>query len=123
MLEGEFRALTDFGSFRINGYATYSSVVPLVETPTTSTNEFRGYLESAGKFQIDPRWSISYSGRITTDRTFMRRYDISRDDRLRSTFEAERIGNRSYLSIAGWATQTLRANDVDRKSPRLNSSH
>ncbi|WP_317151066.1 LPS assembly protein LptD [Sphingopyxis indica] len=120
MVEGEFRALTDFGSFRINGYATYSSVVPINDTsaaPTTGTDEFRGYLESAGKFQIDPRWSISYSGRITTDRTFMRRYDISRDDRLRSTFEAERIGNRSYLSIAGWATQTLRANDVQGQQP------
>jgi hypothetical protein len=30
-------------------------------------------------------WSLTYSGRIATDRTFMRRYDISRDDRLRST--------------------------------------
>jgi len=117
MLEGEFRALTDFGSFRINGYATYSSVVPLVGTPTTSTNEFRGYLESAGKFQIDPQWSVSYSGRIATDRTFMRRYDISRDDRLRSTFEVERIGGQSYLSIAGWATQTLRFNDEQGQQP------
>src|SRR3546814_7248005 len=117
MLEGEFRALTDFGSVRINGYATYSSVVPLVGTPTTSTNEFRGYLESAGKFQIDPQWSVSYSGRIATDRTFMRRYDISRDDRLRSTFEVERIGGQSYLSIAGWATQTLRFNDEQGQQP------
>src|SRR3546814_19897667 len=71
-VECEFRALTYFGSFRINGFATYSSVVPLTGTPTPSTNEFRGYLESAGKFQIDPRWSVSYSGRIATDRTFMR---------------------------------------------------
>jgi len=117
MLEGEFRALTDFGSFRINGYATYSSVVPLVGTPTASTEEFRGYLESAGKFQIDPRWSVSYSGRVATDRTFMRRYDISRDDRLRSTFEVERIGGQSYLSIAGWATQTLRFNDEQGQQP------
>jgi len=117
MLEGEFRALTDFGSFRINGYATYSSVVPLVGTAPTSSDEFRGYLESAGKFQIDPRWSVSYSGRIATDRTFMRRYDISRDDRLRSTFEVERIGSQSYLSIAGWATQTLRVNDEQGQQP------
>src|SRR3546814_18066612 len=107
MLEGEFRALTDFGSFRINGYATYSSVVPLVGTPTTSTNEFRGYLESAGKFQIDTQWSVSYSGRIATDRTFMRRYDISRADRLSSPFEVERSGGPSYFSIAGRATPQL----------------
>ncbi len=117
MIEGEFRALTDIGSFRINGYATYGSLVPLTDTDPDSRKRFRGYLESAGKFQFDPRWSLTYSGRIATDRTFMRRYDISRDDRLRSTFELERIGSQSYLSIAGWATQTLRFNDQQGQQP------
>ena len=117
MLEGEFRALTDIGSFRINGYATYGSLVPLTGEDPDSRKRFRGYLESAGKFQFDPRWSFTYSGRIATDRTFMRRYDISRDDRLRSTFELERIGGNSYLSIAGWATQTLRRNDEQGQQP------
>ena len=117
MLEGEFRALTDIGSFRINGYATYGSLVPLVGEAPDTQKRFRGYLESAGKFQFDPRWSLTYSGRVATDRTFMRRYDISRDDRLRSTFELERIGSNSYLSIAGWATQTLRVNDIQGQQP------
>ncbi|ALH81054.1 LPS-assembly protein LptD [Sphingopyxis macrogoltabida] len=117
MIEGEARALTDIGSFRINGYATYGSLVPLTGEDPNRRKRFRGYLESAGKFQFDPRWSLTYSGRIATDRTFMRRYDISRDDRLRSTFEVERIGNQSYLSIAGWATQTLRRNDVQGQQP------
>jgi len=117
MIEGEFRALTDVGSFRINGYGTYSSVVPLNGTPSTGNNELRGYLESAGKFQLSPHWSVTYSGRIASDRTFLRRYDITRDDRLRSTFEVERIGGQSYLSIAGWATQTLRAGDKQGQQP------
>lgn len=117
MLEGEFRALTDIGSFRINGYATYGTLVPLVGEDPDSRKRFRGYLESAGKFQFDPRWSFAFSGRIATDRTFMRRYDISRDDRLRSTFNLERIGGNSYLSIAGWATQTLRRNDEQGQQP------
>lgn len=117
MIEGEFRALTDIGSFRINGYGTYSSVVPLGSPTTPGENDFRGYLESAGKFQLSPRWSVTYSGRIASDRTFLRRYDITRDDRLRSTFEVERIGGQSYLSIAGWATQTLRAGDKQGQQP------
>jgi LPS-assembly protein len=49
--------------------------------------------------------------RRATDRTFLRRYDISRDDRLRSMIEVERIDHNSYLSISGWATQTLRVGD------------
>ncbi|MBL0916785.1 MAG: LPS-assembly protein LptD, partial [Sphingopyxis sp.] len=117
MLEGEFRALTDIGSFRINGYATHSSVVPVSGQVIDPNRQFRGYLESAGKFQFSPRWSLTYSGRITTDRTFMRRYDISRDDRLRSTFELERIGGPSYLSIAGWATPKPPGNEVPGQEP------
>ncbi|MDK2761732.1 MAG: LPS assembly protein LptD [Sphingopyxis sp.] len=117
MIEGEFRALTDIGSFRVNGYATYSSLVPLNGDAPDSRRRFRGYLDSAGKFQFSPQWSLTYSGRIATDRTFMRRYDISRDDRLRSTFALERIGSTSYLSIAGWATQTLRRNDNQGQQP------
>ena len=117
LLEVEYRALTSIGAYRINGYATYSSALPVDGVPGTGRDKFRGYLETAGKFQIDPNWSVRFSGRITTDRTFMRRYDISRDDRLRSTFEAERIGGSSYLSVAGWAVQTLRANDRQGLQP------
>lgn len=117
MIEGEFRALTDIGSFRVNGYGTYSSAVPLTGPSVRGDEKFRGYLESAGKFQLSPRWSVTYSGRIASDRTFLRRYDITRDDRLRSTFEVERIGGQSYLSIAGWATQTLRAGDKQGQQP------
>jgi LPS-assembly protein len=117
MLEGEYRALTGRGAYRVNGFATYSSVVPVAGQPGGQRDAFRGYLETVGKFQMDPNWSLRFSGRVTTDRTFMRRYDISRDDRLRSTFEAERIGGSSYLSIAGWAVQTLRANDRQGLQP------
>lgn len=119
MIEGEIRALTDIGAFRVQAYATHSSLVPLND-PTGSyapKSRFRGYLDSSGRFQFNPKWSLSYSGRIATDRTFLRRYDINRDDRMRSTFNIERIGGQSYLSISGWATQTLRINDSQGQQP------
>ena len=78
---------------------------------------FRGYIEGNGRFQLSPAWSITASGRYVTDRTFLRRYDISRDDRLRSVVEAERIGTNSYISIAGWAFEGLRVTDVDGTQP------
>ena len=68
----------------------------------------RGYLFANGRFQFDPEWSLSGSVRLASDRTFLRRYDISRDDRLRSTFNIERVNDQTYFSLAGWATQTLR---------------
>ena len=44
---------------------------------------------------------------MASDRTFLRRYDISREDRIRSVVELQRIDDNSYVSIAGWATQAL----------------
>lgn len=117
MISGQFRQLTSKGAYQLTGYATRSSLIRIGGTPTGSQRDFRGYLAGNGKFQLSPNWSIMASGRLASDRTFLRRYDISRDDRLRSVVEAERIDPDSYLSIAGWATQTLRVGDAQGQVP------
>ena len=114
MLQGEYRALESFGAYRVTAYGTYSRraddlTVPI--TPATSKNDFRGYLDAVGRFQLSPEWSASASFRLTTDRTFLRRYDISRDDRLRNNLRVERIDADSYFSINAWAVQTVRASE------------
>jgi LPS-assembly protein len=116
MLEAEYRALTDKGAYRVTGYGTYSRRISST-FPAAQDREFRGYFDAAGRFQLTPRWSIKGSARLVTDRTFLRRYDISRDDRLRSTIEAERITRTSYFSAVGWGFQTLRAGDPQGQVP------
>ncbi len=119
MLEAEYRHLTSLGAFQVRGYVTHSSRLNLDPLdPLEERNRgLRAYLEGNGRFQLDPRWSITASGRYVTDRTFLRRYDISRDDRLRSMVDAERITANSYVSIAGWAFQGLRITDVAGQQP------
>lgn len=114
MISGQYRALTEKGAYQITGYATSSSRIPINsglvnDGSEDSRNAFRGYIFANGRFQLDPNWSVTASIRRSTDRTFLRRYDITRDDRLRSMVDVERIDTDSYLSIAGWATQTLRS--------------
>ena len=46
-----------------------------------------------------------------------RRYDITNDDRLRNIINAERITPDSYISIAGWVFQGLRADDQQKQIP------
>lgn len=108
MISGQYRALTEKGAYQITGYATSSSRIPISGDSTQSNHSFRGYIFANGRLQLDPNWSVTTSIRRATDRTFLRRYDISRDDRLRSMIDVERIDTNSYLSIAGWNTQTLR---------------
>ena len=118
MLEGRYRHLTPLGAFQLAGYVTYGSPIPLSSTlATTGDREVRAYIEGNGRFQLSPSWSVTASGRWVTDRTFLRRYDISRDSRLRSYVNAERIRTDSYVSIAGWAFQGLRVTDVAGQQP------
>lgn len=111
MASAQYRQLTDLGAFQITGYLTRSSLIPVGTPGSSSKTVARGYVFANGRFQFDPEWSLTSSIRVASDRTFLRRYDLSRDDRLRSTIELERIAPNSYLSFSGWATQTLRVND------------
>ena len=111
MISARYRALTDAGALQVTGYVTRSSLIPVSGTTAASSTEVRGYVAANGRFQFSPEWSLTSSIRYASDRTFLRRYDISRDDRLRSMFDLEHIDSNSYLSIADWATQTMRVND------------
>lgn len=114
MASARYAALTEDGAYQITGYATSSSRIPIggaSDTIADSEEDLRGYIDANGRIQADPNWSITGSVRVASDRTFLRRYDISRDDRLRSMLQAERIDAESYLSITGWATQTLRTGE------------
>ncbi len=120
MLEGRYRELTELGAYQLGGYITYGSRLPLSVIRAGAGESDRGiraYLEGNGRFQLTPLWSVTASGRYVTDRTFLRRYDISRDVRLRSVVNAERISSNSYISIAGWAFQGLRISDVAGQQP------
>jgi len=114
----QYDALTSIGAYRVIAYATSSQRTDPTTGAISSTNDvFRGYLDIAGRFQLSPEWSVSTSVRLTTDLTFLRRYDISRDDLLRNTLNIEHITDDSYLSIAGWAIQTLRVGDRQGLQP------
>ncbi len=120
MLKAEYRELNEIGAFRIAGYGTYSRRADdfLIVPPDADTeNAFRGFVDAAGRYQFDPNWSASASIRLSTDQTFLRRYDISREDRLRNNVKLERVGPDSYFAIQGWAVQTLRIGENSNLQP------
>ena len=119
MMEAQYEELNTLGAFRITGYGTASRRSDDLNTlnPTDTSQAFRGYLDAVGRYQLSPEWSLSGSMRITTDRTFLRRYDISRDDRLRTTASLEHIDANSYFSLTGWYVETLRVNDPQGQQP------
>ncbi len=118
-IEARYRQLNRIGAFQVGGFLTYGRI----DDPDTNDRNpatrrsIRAYFETNGKAQFDPLWSLTSAVRIATDKTVTRRYDITRDDRLRNFVNAERISPKSYISIAGWAFQGLRADDVQKQIP------
>ena len=120
LLEGEYRQLLRKGAFRVTGFGTYSSRADdfiVVPAGVRDENRLRGYVDATGRYQFDPYWRASGSIRLASDRTFLRRYDISTDDRLRNNLRLERIDRDSYLAINGWAVQTLRLTEDQGLQP------
>jgi LPS-assembly protein len=105
MIEAEYRSLGPKGAWRVQGYLTDSTQA--ANDTTAGSRNVRGYIEANGTFQLGPDWTITASLRAVTDKTFLQRYDLQYDDRLRSVIKAERIDSDSYLSIAGWEFETL----------------
>jgi LPS-assembly protein len=117
LFKGQFRTFEKTGAFQILALGTFSEAVSTEPGITSTNTKLRGYIDASGKFQLNPNWSVTASLRRASDRTFLRRYDISRDDRLRSTVNIERIDSKSYFSLAGWAVQTLRVGDRQGLTP------
>ena len=120
-LEAQYRQLTRLGPFQVGAFVTHGERIPIdplaPPLPGGGNDGIRAYLWGNGRVQLTPLWSVTASARYVTDRTFLRRYDISRDSRLRSFVNAERIDRDSYVSIAGWAFQGLRLTDQAGQQP------
>ena len=117
-IETRYRQLTSIGAFQVGGFLTYGRIEHAGINPSPATRHgIRAYIQANGKAQLSPEWSITASIRAATDKTVTRRYDLTRDDRLRSFVEAERITPNSYISIAAWAFQGLRVDDRQRQLP------
>jgi LPS-assembly protein len=118
-IEARWRHLTSIGAYQIGAFVTHGEVPESNHNDPTPDehNRFRGYFEANGRFQLSPYWQVTSSLRRATDKTVARRYDLTRDDKLRSFIRAERIAVDSYVSIEGWAFQGLRSTDVQERIP------
>ncbi|MDO6416922.1 LPS assembly protein LptD [Sphingomonas sp. BIUV-7] len=118
-IEAQYRALNTLGAYQVRGMVTYGSRLPASVNATALDKDkgIRAFIDANGTYQLGPDWTLSGQVRLQTDRTFMRRYDISSDDRLRSSLSAERIDTSSYLQIAGWYVQSVRTGDKQGQQP------
>lgn len=116
VLAAEYREHLGFGKFRIDGSLTYTDERDDFNVKT-GDQVFRGHVFSDGQVDHSQRSRSRIGIRWASDDTFLRRYDISNEDTLRSHYTFESFMNRSYLAVQGLAFQGLRVEDVAGLTP------
>lgn len=95
------------GTLRIGGTATYVRERD-VNNVSTGDDIGRGFAFVDATLQHGPQWRSSLTINASSDDTFLRRYDISTNDTLRSRYTLERFGTDSYFSFEMLGFQPLR---------------
>ncbi len=116
LLKGEWRQRTMAGQYNIQGSGRYGK--PRDRFGVEQDEEtLQGHIFGTGRFQIDDVWRWGYDAQLTSNDTYLKRYDISSLDRLENNLFIEGIDGRSYAAVNGWYFQGLRETDDPGLTP------
>ena len=104
------------GEYYIDGAGIYQLDTDI---PSPGDRHFRGFIRSAGRFELNKNWHWGWDGTITTDQTFMRRYDIDDRTDLVSQIYMEGLDDRNYFRATTYNFQGLLKTDKKRYTPYL----
>ncbi|HEY0281804.1 MAG TPA: LPS assembly protein LptD [Rhizomicrobium sp.] len=71
----------------------------------------------SGRFQLSPSWQAGFDAQLTSNETYLKRYNISQLDRLVNDVFAVGEYGRSRFAVTGYFFQGLRASDDNRTFP------
>jgi LPS-assembly protein len=110
VLLGEYRQRFNDGEIELGGSGT-------VAERDGKGSEFRGHIDSFGRFDIDEHWRWGFDANRATDKTYLRFYDFDSDPILTSRAFTEGFYDRNYASIEALAFQGTRSFDNNEESP------
>lgn len=116
VLGAEYRRHLGIGQLKAAGSITYVDERDNFNAKT-GQEEFRGHFFTDGQVDLNQQWRTSYNIRWASDDTYLRRYDVSNDDTLRSRASVEGFFGRSYFEARSFAFQGLRVEDIAGLTP------
>lgn len=116
LLKTEWRHRTHGGIYNLDGSFTYAETRDRFSNKT-GEEAFASHLFGTGRFDIDKTWRWGYDLQLTSNDTYLKRYDISNLDRLTNNVFLEGIYGRSYASANAWYFQGLREADDPGTTP------
>lgn len=115
LFEVEYRQALESGAFEADVAAIWPDGEPIAGTPADES--FRGSLFAHGDFQIDKEWSWGFETQLTSDDTFLRRFNISDETDLTSTAYVKAENGRNLFTAEGFYFQGLLSTDNPRQTP------
>jgi LPS-assembly protein len=116
LLKTEWRERTETGSYNFQLSGRYGKARD-DNGVEVGDDTLQGHVFGEGRFQIDDVWRWGYNAEVTSNDTYLKRYDISSLDRLQNNLFLEGINGRSYSSVNAWYFQGLRETDDPGKTP------
>ncbi len=105
LLVGDWRQHMASGAFRVELEGVWDQGF----TGSPANGDFRGGIDTQGKFALDPYWSWGWDIVASTDDTFRRFYNLDsklKTDRIDQVF-LEGLHDRNYLSTRFYSTDSL----------------
>lgn len=109
----EFRQRLKSGSYNVHGYGVYQ----LTELAPPGDTDWRGAVTSAGDFEINDAWDWGWDGTLTSDKTFLDKYDFDNRELATSKLYLTGMADRSYFSAQALHFKTLSLNQDQSTMP------
>jgi LPS-assembly protein len=106
LVGAEWRERFTNGQLKINGSTVNSDRKE--EDGRVEANRQRGHIFADGNFDIDDKWRSGFDLARTSDKQYLRLYDISTENVLSNDVYAERFSGRDYSRIAALNFQDVR---------------
>jgi LPS-assembly protein len=113
VLEGEYRERWMGGGMWLQGSFGFNPNGGISQTQ----DQFYSHLYGSGRIPVDDIWTTGFDVQLTSDQTYLKRYDISQLDRLTTDLFVEGESGRSRFAVSGYFFQGLRPTDDNRTFP------
>ena len=113
VLSGEYRERWQNGGMWLQGSAAYNPDGGL----SGQQGQFYASLFGSGRIPLSGSWRAGFDAQLTSNDTYLKRYDFSQLDRLVNDLFIEGSGGRTRFAVTGYFFQGLRASDSSSVIP------
>ena len=113
VLQGEYRERWGQGGLWLQGTLGYDGGAQTFAGESVWMSSLFG----SGRIPITDSWRAGFDVQLVSNKTYLKRYELSNLDRLTSTLFSDAVSGRSRGALTGYFFQSLRATDITAQIP------